>query len=80
MMVCGSFGENRSRQGGRHGVPSVSTKTLEYQQKVDVSWIMGVWFDVEGVGLPKVQPAAERVEPPVRPMRRRSATEDRQQM
>jgi len=41
---------------------------------------MGVWFDVEGVGLPKVQPAAERAEPPARPTRRRSATEDRQQV
>jgi len=27
-----------------------------------VSWIMESWFDVRGVGLPKVQPAAERAE------------------
>ena len=57
-----------------------SAKMLERRRKVDVSRIMVFWFDAHGVSLPKVQPAAERAEPPVRPTRRRSATEDRQQM
>ena len=40
---------------------------LERHRKVDVSRIMVFWFDVQGVNLPKVQPAAGRLAPSVRP-------------
>ena len=40
---------------------------LESSGKVDVSWIMVIWFDVQGVDLAKVQPAAGRLVPSVRP-------------
>ncbi|ERH23561.1 hypothetical protein HMPREF1979_01745 [Actinomyces johnsonii F0542] len=40
---------------------------MESSGKVDVSWIMVIWFDVQGVNLPKVQPAAGRLAPSVRP-------------
>ena len=42
-------------------------EVLELSGKIDVSWIMVIWFDVQGVNLPKVQPAAGRLAPSVRP-------------
>ena len=40
---------------------------LGCRRKVGVSWIMGSRFDVRGVDLPKVQPAAERAGLPAKP-------------
>jgi len=52
-------------------------KVLGCRRKVGVFWIMGSRFDVRGVDLPKVQPAAERAGPGSRPSGSGSATAER---